>query len=63
MFLDQTLIESVDDKKISCVLKFRTFGNMSQKLWPNMLLFLFKWAIWANKNNHFFHKQKFEIGF
>jgi len=35
MFLAQILI-SVVDEYFSCALKFRTFGNMSHKLWPNI---------------------------
>jgi len=37
--LGRNLLEGVDEEYLSCVLKFRTFGNMSQKLWSNMLLF------------------------
>jgi len=48
MFWAQTLIEGVDKDYLLCALKFKTFENMSQKLWPNMLLFFCKWAIWAN---------------
>jgi len=32
----QTLIEGVDEEYLSCALNFRTFENMSKKLWPNM---------------------------
>jgi len=39
MFLAQTLIEGVDEEYLSCALKLKTFENMSQKLWPNMLFF------------------------
>jgi len=35
----QTLIEGVDEEYLPCALKIMTFGNMSQKLWPKMLLF------------------------
>jgi len=30
------LIEVVDEEYLSCPPNFRAFGNMSQKLWPNM---------------------------
>jgi len=39
------------------------FGNMSQKLWPNMLLFFLNGQFGQFGKNHFFQKQKFEIGF
>jgi len=39
-----------------------TFGNMSQKLLPNMLVFSLDGRFGQIKN-HFFHKQKIEIGF
>jgi len=39
MFWVQTLIEGVDEEYLLCALKFRTFGNVSQKLWPNILKF------------------------
>jgi len=38
----------VDKEHLSCALKSKTFGNMSQKLWPNMLLFFRKWVVRAN---------------
>jgi len=36
MILAETLIEGVDKEYLSCALNFKTFGNMSQKLWPSM---------------------------
>jgi len=33
------LIEVVHEEYLPCKQNFMTFGNMSQKLWPNMLLF------------------------
>jgi hypothetical protein len=35
IFLAQILIEGVDKESFMWT-NFRTFGNMSQKLWPNM---------------------------
>jgi len=63
MFWAQTLIEGVNEEYLSCELKFRTFGNMSQKLWPNMLLFFVNEWFRQIEKNHFFQKQKFEIFF
>jgi len=51
IFWAQTLLEGVEKEYLSCVLKFRTFGNTSQKLWPNMLLFFCKWVVWAEKKS------------
>jgi len=56
MFLVQTLIEGVHEEYLSCALKFRTFGNMSQKLWPNMLFFWVNGPSGQLKKKHFFHK-------
>ena len=36
MFMARVLIEGVDKEYLSCPLNFKTFGNMSQKLWPNI---------------------------
>jgi len=36
MFLAQILTEVVDEEYLSCPPNFRTFENMSEKLWPNM---------------------------
>jgi len=33
-----------------------TFGNMSQKLWPYMLLFFITWQFGQIFKNHFFQK-------
>jgi len=48
MFWDQNLIEGGDEEYLSCALNFTTFGNMSQKLWLNILLFFCKWSFLAN---------------
>jgi len=44
-------------------LNFMTFENMSQKLWPNMLVFSLTGQFGQIWKNHFFQKQKIEIGF
>jgi len=36
MILALNLIEGVDEEHFSCPLNFKTFKNMSKKLWPNM---------------------------
>jgi len=36
---------------------------MSQKLWPNILLFFINGQFGQIRKNHFFQKQKFEIDF
>jgi len=36
MLLAQNFIEGVEEEYLSCPLNFKTFGNMIQKLWPNM---------------------------
>jgi len=35
----EILIEPGDEEYVSCALNFMTFGNTSQKLWPNMFSF------------------------
>jgi len=55
MFWAQTLIESVDEEYLSCALKFKTFENTSQKLWPNMLFFFINGHF---EKNHSFQKRK-----
>jgi len=42
IFLAEILIEGRDEEYLSYALNFMTFGSMSQKLWPNMLLFFCK---------------------
>jgi len=59
----QTLIKGVEEEYLSYALKFMTFGNMSQKLWPNILLFYVNGQSKQINKNHFFHKQKFETVF
>ncbi len=50
MFGAKTLIEGVDKEYLSWELKFRTFGSMSQKLWPNnYVTFFCKWVVWGDK--------------
>jgi len=39
IFEAEILIELGDNEYVSCALNFMTFGNMSQKLWSNMLFF------------------------
>jgi len=39
MFLVEILTEGKDKEYLSYALNFMTFGNMNQKLWPNILLF------------------------
>jgi len=39
IFYIEILIEGVDEVYLSYKLNFMTFGNMSQKLWPNMSFF------------------------
>jgi len=62
MFWAQNLIEGVNEEYLSCVLKFRTFGKMSKKLWPNMLLSFINGQL-GQLEKITFQKQKFEIGF
>jgi len=35
----------MDEEYLSNALKTAKFGNMSQKLWPKMLLFFHKWVV------------------
>jgi len=51
----------VDEEYLSFEENFMTFGNMSKKLWPNMLFFSMSGQFGQIKN-HFFQKQKFGIG-
>jgi len=52
-------MEGVDEKYLSYALKFRTFGNMTQKLWPNIfLLGVHVWAIGAYWKKTCFSKMK-----
>jgi len=39
IFEAEILIEHGDEEYVSCALNFMIFGNKSQKLQPNMLLF------------------------
>jgi len=56
MFQAPTLIKSVDEEYLSRAPKFKTFGNMNQKLWPNMLLFFVNGQFKYIEENHFFQK-------
>jgi len=53
----------VEEEYLLCEQNFMTFGNTSQNLWPNMLLFSPGVQSGQIKINQFFQKQKFEIGF
>jgi len=63
IFQDKILIEGGDEEYLSYAPNFMTFGIMSQKLWPNMLLFFVNGQSGLVRKNHFFHNQKFEIDF
>ena len=54
-------IEVKDKEYLSHALNFMTFGNMSKKLWPNMLLFSPGRQSGQIRKIQFFQKQKFEI--
>jgi len=58
MFWAETFIESVDEEYLLRALKFKTFGNTSHKLWPNILLFFHKWVVRADRFFFFFLKKK-----
>jgi len=51
----------MDNEYISFALKFMTFGNISPKLWPNMLFFFVNGQFGEIRKNHFFQEQEFEI--
>jgi len=53
---------SWDDEYLSYALNFMTFGNMSQKLWPNILIFSSVEQSGQIRKNHFFGSI-FLIGF
>jgi len=59
----ETLIECGDKEYLSYAPNFMTFGNTSQKLWPNTLLFFVTGQFGQIRKNQFFQKLKFEIGF
>jgi len=59
----EILIEGGDKQYLSYALNFKTFGNMSQKLWLNKLFFSVNGQFGQILKNYFFQKQKIEIGF
>jgi len=61
MFEAQILVDGACKEYLSCALKFRTFGNMSQKLWPTILLSFHKWVVRENRKKSLFLKKKIEI--
>jgi len=56
--LAQTLIEGVDEEYLLCALKFKTFENMNQKLWPNMLFFFLEMVSLGRSKKITFLKNK-----
>jgi len=63
MFLAQILIENVDKEYLSCTLNFKTFGNMSQKLWSSMYFVCQLGQSSKSAKITFFRIKEFEIGF
>jgi len=64
LFQVEILIECRDQEYLSCVQNNMTFGNMSQKLWPQSYGFLFcKWAIQVDEKITFFKSKNFKLVF
>jgi len=63
IFEAEILLEPGDEDYISCALNFMTFGNTSQKLWPNMLLFSVTGQSEQIRKKHFFKNKTLKLPF
>jgi len=58
IFEAEILIEPGVKEYVSLALNFMTFGNTSQKLWPNVLFFVRNWVVREDKKKSLFPKIK-----